>query len=228
MKKKHLIFILLLFVLCSEKAQSQSYIGTKSGVNIPSVYFTDFVIDTRFRTGYFASPYISLTYRYMHHPKIGIQMDLAYSSKGWQQNTLEFTNSFRTEINYIEMPVYMHWAIIGNKNFKFNIDLGFYTAYAISTNKTVKNDQDVEENILRYNIETDNKGDFGLVMGASLSYNFPFGIIQIEGGFKTGFANIFPRSYIKKENPAVSTNQVPNITISYLIPLSRSGKSKND
>ncbi len=227
MKKKLIIFILFIFSFVSIKVQAQSsYVGVKSGVNIPTVFFTDFVSNPRVRTGYFTSPYIAVTYRYMHQPKIGIQLDLAYSSKGWQQNTIEFTNSFRTEINYIEMPVYMHWAIIGNNRLKFNVDVGFYLAYAISTKKTIQNNADLEEDFLHYNLKNDNRGDFGIHAGLSLSYDFSFGTIQLEAAYNIGFANILPRNHIKKENPAVSSNQVPAVNISYLIPLTQLTKRK--
>ncbi len=225
MKKKYIIFILFLSLFSTQKIFAQeSYLGVKGGVNIPFVNFTDFVIDTRsFRSGVFTAPYVGITYRYMHQPKIGIQMDLAYSGKGWLQysrrNNVN-TNSLFTEINYIEVPVYLHWAIVGNNKLKFNIDLGAYAAYAISATTTLANDQDLQQLFVRYNYETDNKGDFGLVMGASFSYDFTFGTLEVGGSFKTGFANILPVSHILKENVAISTNQVPSITLSYLLPLS--------
>lgn len=230
MKKKRIIFILFLFILCTTHLQGQSYIGIKGGVNIPFVNFTDFVTDYSYNSGVNTTPYIGLTYRYMHHPVVGVQFDLAYSVKGWQQNTFDPTtealsNSFRTDINYIEMPVYMHVAL-GKGNLKFNIDAGFYVAYAISTERTVQTDLDLDQNILQYDIERDNRGDFGLTMGGGVSYEFPFGIIQLEGSFKTGFANILPRSHITADTPAVSTNQVPSVNISYYFPLSKGSTDK--
>jgi hypothetical protein len=231
MKKKYIIFILILSIFSTEEIYSQeSYLGVKGGVNIPFVNFTDFVIDTRLRTGVFPAPYFGITYRYMHQPKIGLQIELAYSGKGWQNfstNGEGITNFLRTEINYIEVPVYLHWAIIGNRKFKFNIDLGVYAAYALNATTTIDNGQDLEQLFLRYDYETDNRGDFGLVMGASFSYDFKFGTLELGGSFKTGFANILPVSYILKENPVVSTNQVPTISLSYLLPLSKFSSQKD-
>ncbi|GAA5040399.1 hypothetical protein GCM10011506_40850 [Marivirga lumbricoides] len=230
MKKKRIIFILFLFILCIPDLRAQSYIGVKGGVNIPFVNFTDFVTDYRFSTGINTTPYFSLTYRYMHHPVVGVQAEIAYSAKGWQQNTFDQTgtiqtNAVRTDINYLEVPIYMHIAL-GKSNLKFNIDAGLYVAYAISTERTIQTDQDLDRVVLQYNIDTDNRGDFGLTMGGGVSYEFPFGIIQLEGSFKTGFANILPRNPITAENPAVSTNQVPSVNISYYLPLSKKKSSE--
>ncbi len=225
MKKNLVVFILFLSPFFTHSIYSQeSYVGVKGGVNIPFLNFTDFVIDTRIASGFFTAPNFGISYRYMHRPKIGIQIDLAYSGKGWQHLARidrVTTNTLRTEINYIELPVYLHWSVIGNQKFKFNINLGAYAAYALNATTTIANNQNLEQLFLRYNYETDNKGDFGLVMGGSFSYDFSFGTLEVGGSFKTGFANILPTSHIIKENPIVSTNQVPTVSLSYLLPLSQ-------
>jgi len=224
MKRLSIIFILFLCLFLSGQLKGQSYVGIKGGVNFPAVSFNDFTnvpITTRFRTAYFVSPTFGVSYRYMQNDKIGIQVDLNYSTKGWGQNTLNFSNSFITEINYLELPFYFHWQIFGTEKFKFFADAGIYVAWALSADQSIKNDQDLDQNQIFYSVENDNRGDFGIYAGAGISYNFSSFVLQLDGSFKSGFANILPVNHFIRRNPTVSTNQVPSVQLSLLVPLQK-------
>jgi hypothetical protein len=224
MKNIYIIFILFLCAIGSKNSNAQSYLGVKGGVNIPTVNFDDFTnvpIVTGFRSAFFISPVYGITYRYMQNDKIGIQIDLNYSTKGWGQNTLDFTNTFITRINYLELPFYLHWQIFGTNKFKFFLDAGVYVAWAISANQTIETDLDLIQNQIIYSVDNDNRGDFGINAGAGFSYDFSLFILQLEGNFKSGFANILPVSHFLRENPTISTNQVPSARISLLFPIKK-------
>lgn len=227
MKRIYLIFILFLCLISTKEIKGQSYLGVKGGANIPFVNFTDFTnlpITTRFRTAYFVSQTYGISYRYMQNDKIGVQFDLNYSTKGWGQNTLEFTNTAITEINYLEIPFYLHWQIFGTEKFKFFADVGIYVAWALSASTTIENNQDLDEIQIFYSVQNDNRGDFGINAGAGFSYDFSLFILQLDGSFKSGFANILPTNHFIRENPTVSTNQVTAIQLSLLFPLSKESK----
>jgi len=224
MKRTSIIFILFLCLFLSSQLKGQSYVGIKGGVNIPTVNFTDFTnvpITTRFRNAIFTSPTFGVSYRYMQSDKIGIQVDLNHTTKGWGQNTLEFTNTFITKINYLELPFYLHWELIGKNNFKVFLDAGVYAAWALSTEQSIENDLDLIENQIFYSVENDNQADFGIYAGAGVSYDFSLFILQLDGSFKSGFANILSVNHFIRENPSVSTNQVPSVQLSLLFPLSK-------
>jgi hypothetical protein len=157
----------------------------------------------------------------MQSEKIGVQIDLNYSTKGWGQSTIQETNTFITRINYLELPFYLHWQLIGKKKLKFFVDAGVYVAWALSAEQEIANDIDLFENQIIYAVEKDNRGDFGIYAGAGFSYDFSIFILQLDGSFKSGFANILPVNHFKKENPPVSTNQVPSVQLSLLFPLSK-------
>ncbi|HET8858863.1 porin family protein [Marivirga sp.] len=232
MKKINLIFILFLCLFFNEQLKSQSYLGIKGGVNVPTVNFNDFTnvpITTRFGTAYFVSPTFGISYRYMQNDKIGIQADLNYSTKGWGQGIGDSTNTFVanrafTEINYLELPFYLHWQIFGSEKFKFFLDAGVYVAWALSSTSTIQNEIGIEQVQIFYSVENDNRGDFGLYAASGFSYDFSLFILQLEGSFKTGFANILPVNHFVRENPTISTNQVPSFQVSLLFPISKSRK----
>lgn len=229
MKSRFIIFILFLCSIFCADLKGQSFIGIKGGVNIPAVNFSDFTnvpISTRFRAEYFVSPTFGITYRYMQNDKIGVQFELNYSTKGWGQGIADSTNTFIantaiTEIQYLELPFYFHWQIFGTEKLKFFLDAGVYVAWALSASTTIQNDWGLDEVQISYSVENDNRGDFGLHVGAGVSYNFSAFILQLEGGFKSGFANILPVNHFIRVNPVVSTNQVPNVQLSLLFPLSK-------
>src|SRR5690554_4775275 len=148
MKIFSIIFILFLCLIFSSESKSQSYLGVKGGVNIPTVNFTDFTnipITTRFRDRYFVAPIYGIAYRYMQNDKIGIELNLSYATKGWGQNTLELTNYFVTTIDYLELPVYLHWQVLGGQKFKFFVDAGVYTAWALKASQLVANEEDLNQ-----------------------------------------------------------------------------------
>jgi hypothetical protein len=227
MKRITIIFILFLCLFSAREVKSQSYLGVKAGANIPFVNFTDYTnvpITTRIRTEYFVSTTYGISYRYMQNDKIGVQLDLNYSTKGWGQNTLDFTNTAITKIDYLELPFYLHWEILGTEKFKFFVDAGIYVAWALNASTTIENDRDLEEIQIYYSVENDNRGDFGINAGLGLSYDFSVFILQLDGSFKSGFANILPVNHFIRENPVVSTNQVTAIQFSLLFPLSKEPK----
>ncbi|SMG50244.1 Outer membrane protein beta-barrel domain-containing protein [Marivirga sericea] len=224
MKKISIIFILFLCISISFEAKSQSFVGLRGGINIPSVNYTNFVrgpIVTGFRNEFFIAPSFGVSYRNMQSEKIGVQIDLNYSTKGWGQLTLLETNTFITRINYLELPFYLHWQLIGKKKLKFFVDAGVYVAWALSAEQEIANDVDLVENQIIYSVEKDNRGDFGIYAGAGVSYDFSIFILQLDGNFKSGFANILPVNPFIKENPPISTNQVPSVQLSVLFPISK-------
>ncbi len=232
MKRITIIFILFLCLFSAKELKSQSYIGVKGGANIPFVNFTDFTnspITTRFSTAYFVSSTYGISYRYMQSDKLGIQFDLNYSTKGYGQNTLDstftiFTNKAITEINYLELPFYLHWQILGTDKFKFFIDAGVYVGWALNASTTLENDKNLEQIQIYYSVENDNRGDFGIMGGAGFSYDFSLFILQLDASYKSGFANILPVNHFVRENPVVSTNQATSIQLSLLFPLSKESK----
>jgi len=216
----------ILFLCLNFNLQSQSFIGIRGGVNIPDVNFSSFTgsrgpVITNFRAAYFLAPIYGVTYRHMQSDKIGVQADLNYTTKGWGQNTLDFTNTFITRIQYLELPIYLHWQFIGSRNFKVFVNAGVYVGWALSANQTIANDIDLIQNQIDYSLEDDNRGDFGIAAGVGVSYDFSIFILQLDGSFKSGFANILPVNHFTKENPNISTNQVPSAQISLLFPISK-------
>ncbi|ADR22935.1 hypothetical protein MATR_32160 [Marivirga tractuosa] len=232
MKRISIIFILFLCLVSSKEIRSQSYLGVKGGANIPFVNYADFTntpISARFSTAYFVSSTFGISYRHMQSDKIGVQVDINYSTKGWGQNTLDstntvFTNTSITQIAYLEMPFYLHWQIFGTDKFKFFVDAGMYVAWALNASTTTENDQGLDQIQIYYSVENDNRGDFGLAGGVGLSYDFSVFVLQIDGTFKSGFANILPVNHFVRENPTVSTNQVTAIQLSLLFPLFKGSK----
>lgn len=221
MKTFSKIFILFLCLIFSSELKSQSYLGVKGGVNIPTVNFSDFTnvpITTNFRSRYFVAPIYGISYRYMQNDKIGIQIDLNYSTKGWGQNTRDYSNYFVTTIDYLELPFYLHWQLLGGEKFKFFIDAGIYVAWALKASQLVANEADLNQNQILYQVDKDNRGDFGIYAGAGFSYAFSNFTLQLDGSFKSGFANILPANHFIRKNPVISTNQVPAVQLSILVP----------
>ena len=225
MKHTSKVFLCLFFILSSLSAFSQHSVGVIGGQNIPFVNFTDFVIDARYRSEVLLTNQFGISYRYQDHKNIGVQVDLIYSEKGWGQVLGDSSqNSVKNIISYIELPAYLRWTLLGKRKFNIAINAGCYAAYAIDAKTTFENDQKLEEVVAEYDINTDNRGDFGVLIGLGVSYKFPIGTFQVEGGARIGMGNILATNPITRENPAISTNIAPHLSFSYHFPLKRPTK----
>lgn len=226
MKWFRTLYFLLPILLLSSNLKGQHAVGVIGGVNLPFVNFTDFVIDSRYNNALMITSYGGITYRYQAHKNVGLQIDLAYSEKGWAQTIQDTLNTITNTISYIELPVYLRCSLLGDRKFNIIINAGCFAAYAIDQNTQFETEDGRDLAVAEYNILTDNRGDFGVLIGLGISYNFKFGYLQLEGGYKGGFSNILPVNEITKENPIVSTNQTPTFLLSYLIPINRGSKTE--
>ena len=120
------------------------------------------------------------------------------------------------EIDYLELPFYLHWQIFGTKEvLNFFLDAGVYVAWALNASTTIDNDQDLDQIQIYYAVENDNRGDFGIsggVGGIVLTPDFfPLYLSSLNIGRGTFKIRICKYSTCKPilygTNPVVSTNQ---------------------
>jgi hypothetical protein len=135
---KHLIFRigfgLLLLVQISLQTQAQSvpfkkefFLGAKGGMVFSNVKFKPNV-DQNLYIGNSAG----LIFRMISEPHVGIQIELNYINKGWEEKPLDGqSQSYFHRLNYFDIPVMTH-ASLGKKAFKFTLNLGPAIAFLLS------------------------------------------------------------------------------------------------
>ncbi|MEN7547929.1 outer membrane beta-barrel protein [Rapidithrix thailandica] len=161
-----------------------------------------------------------LVFRHMSQKHFGIQLELNYVQKGWQQN-FNTGENVQNHIDYLELPMYSHISF-GNK-FKIFVDLGVYGAMAIRNSVSGVTEPDTSTPVYLYDESQDAKFDFGVGGGGGLGYDIGVGMIQVDVKYNVGLNYVMDR--FRPNTPDRSYNTAFKLGISYLIPL---GKSSTD
>lgn len=187
--------------------KQQTMLGINAGINASEVYFSPVVnqIPTLGIVG-------GITFKYISEPHLGIQLELNYTQKGWEED-LDTSNVFNRKCNYIELPFMTHIEI-GKKKTKFLINFGPTVSYLISSSKTMFL-VDENEMMSYYNTEIDNKIELGLCVGLGVLKSSKIGEFLLEARFNQGINNIFK----SEEVFSYSLNQVLGVKMSYLFSL---------
>lgn len=109
---------------------------------------------------------------YTNEGNAGIQVEVNYAQKGWQEYLSTAQDSFyRRNLDYIEIPIYSHFEM-GYKKIRPFINVGPYFAWQINDSYTHYgfDDQLVSEAYVHYKQES-NGFDFGLKISVGLRYN---------------------------------------------------------
>ena len=76
-----------------------------------------------------------LLFRMISEPHVGIQVEVNYLQKGWEEKHLEgMTQTYMHKLNYIDIPIMTH-ANLGTKAYRFTLNLGPTVAFLLSDNQ---------------------------------------------------------------------------------------------
>jgi len=209
---KLLFLVLILLPVCN--AFGQISFGLKAGTNFSTVDFQRRPEFTFREVKLIQNYQYGAIFRYADPKHFGVQFELNHIIKGWKDVNDTSNVEYRRTIDYLEMPVLSHF-YIGSGKVRIIIELGFYVAYALSSEETYfypDTDQSTtSEYILQEGI--DNRWDYGLLGQGGLQYNFPFGAFHVEAFFSFGYGSIF---LDKAEELETSPNRVYGLTFGYV------------
>ena len=223
MKMRNTLIIIFVLCLASPLAKTQSVFipetnfGIKLGGNLSMVSF-DPRVEQDLNFGFVGG----LVFKHISQKSLGIQVELNYLQAGWSEN-LESTNNYSRRLNYIQVPAMTH-INFGKRKTRFFINLGSYFSYLVSDIETIDLIAGEEEQIY-YGTDIENQVDFGLCFGLGLSRNTSIGLFQIESRINYGLSSFF--DYTADTPFDKSSNQIAELTLSYLMDYKRSGKSKS-
>ncbi|MCK5280151.1 MAG: PorT family protein [Cyclobacteriaceae bacterium] len=215
--KKLLLFLLFLFFL--NDASAQFSIGVQGGSNLSKMDFTNNP-EYRFTEVNYTQGFIGgIVIQYLNEKHAGVQAEFNYTQRGWNENDTTAGNNlkFKNQVNYIEMPILTHVNIGGGK-LRGLFNIGPYIAYALSAKKSVEdlNSGSEESADYTFNSDTDNRLDFGLLVGGGFEYRFSFGKFAAEARYTIGLGDI---NKIKIQQSELSQFRVVSVLVRFTIPL---------
>jgi hypothetical protein len=184
-------------------------IGVNGGVDASQVYFSPSVKQIPI-FGYFGG----IVFKHISEPHKGIQLELNYVQKGWEEN-LDTTNVYSRRFNYLEYTFMSHFEI-GKRNTKLLLNVGPTFSYLLSDSIT-KYLIDGSTIMSYYDTKIQNKVELGLCLGLGVIQSTNIGDFHLEFRYSQGINNIFKDGYIFE----YSMNQIITARLSCLFRINR-------
>jgi hypothetical protein len=222
-------WLVFLFTFLAFESYAQLYVGIKGGGNVSEASFRNNP-EFRFKRAGLRQAYQGgVVLRYVNQENAGIQAEINYIQKGWQETVdtvVNVNNRYSRQINYLEVPVLAH-IYLGRKKFRIIIDMGPYIGLALSAREFNRNELTGVEtsNVYVFDRERDNRIDYGLMAGGGFEKDFAFGTLFVEGRYTFGFADF---NRIKRSQLEISQNRTISISFGYLITLKEKKSSSGN
>ena len=228
--KKYLILLLITGCSLTSFAQpkdfkTELYIGASGGMTFSKVRFYPNIIES-FQQGNSGG----IMFRLISEPHIGFQVEVNYTQKGWKEDSIG--NAGGTKIgysrilNYVSVPIMTH-VNLGNKAFRFTINLGPEVAYMFSEEEHLTPSKTVispEQGFRTYvGKPTDTQLDFLFTFGLGMEYHMKKGgAFALEGRAYYSLPNLFnPDNYPYK----VSQSNGAQVKLAYLFQINKRRKA---
>lgn len=169
---------------------SETYVGLSAGRSASTIYFKP-TIEQDLLFAYQGG----LVFRYINEKSLGIQAELNYSQRGWN----EAGGAYIKRLDYIEIPFLTHIYFGNNARFFFNIGpkIGYLLQETVLSNSNP--DSTTEQHVQG----VQNKFDYGLAAGIGCLFNIKKQVFQFEGRGNFSASDIFSndkRDYFDNSN----------------------------
>lgn len=180
--KKSLIAIIIVLLTNLSTAQNKKfapemYLGINGGATGSMVYFKPLV-----EQDYLMSYHGGLVVRYISEKHLGIQAELNYVQKGWQ----ELNNKYAKRLDYVELPFMTH-LYFGN-NTRVYVNIGPKIGYLIHEQELL-NATPISSDAQHQSIQ--NKFDYGFATGLGWLFNIKRQTFQIDTRANFSVSDIF-------------------------------------
>jgi len=167
-----------------------------------------------------------ITVRYISENHFGIQGELNYSMRGWQErkDSIVNVNSYARSIAYLELPLLTHIYFNLGKRVRLVFDAGPQVCYYIGE-KNIEydikdNKLDPENNpqqtVSYYDTHVQHPFDYGLKGVLGLEFRTKAGSFILDGRYYYGLSDIFSNQKQNHDWFQASHNQVIGLNLSYL------------
>lgn len=222
-----LIFLLSIGIPAS--AQVGDYrnnwsIGVNGGMNLNKVTFQNLKIKQNYLKGVVGG----ITARYISEKYFalicGVQAELNYSQRGWDEKIEDNANTYSRVMNYLELPFLAHLAIGKEpRGVQFFINLGPQIAFLLNEKEHFSNDWDPSTRPggvnIQYGKPADKKFDYGIVGGGGIELKTKAGNFLLEGRYYFGLSDFYNNT--KKDPFARSAHSTISVRLTYLFDLTR-------
>lgn len=192
----------MLLIAASTQAQRQLlkeefYVGAQGGYMASMVYFSPSVRQQPLKC--YLGPTAGLVFRYAGHKVCGVQVELNYMQRGWQELDSEGGKGYRRQLDYIEMPLLWH-LYFGNK-FRGFLNLGPQIGYLVHEQQNDLSplpqawEEGTSSKTAHQYAKAEKPFDWGLAGGLGMYYRSKYaGVYQLEARFNYSLGSVFASS----------------------------------
>ena len=199
-------------------------VGVNGGMNMSKVDFSP-SIKQKSKNGMsmgITARYISEKYFNM---LCGIQMELNYSQRGWNENIEDGTeNTYSRTMNYLEVPMLAHLAFgkdALDRGVRFFLNLGPQFGLFLNEKENMSENWNSSHRpngvVQQYGKMVETKFDYGIVGGAGLELSTGIGHFLLEGRYYLGLSDFYKST--KKDEFGRSGHSYIGIRLTYLYDL---------
>jgi len=218
MLKQLFLFFGILLVAIPLKAQHDIYIGARGSFHVSTASLTHTIFATSAPITQLLNGGGGLLVKFFPKPHFGLQLELNYTQKGFEQLLTDTNEVFETEFNYLEIP-FMFNLYLGKRKTQYFANLGPYFAILMDNKTTGPQGSTSEQLDFFYDPDRDNKSSVGIKFAAGVFREFSFGGLQVDGFLTADISNFLDPVDLSSGVPDSSKNFVFGGSLAYLIPL---------
>jgi len=207
-------FLLICSALCAQENsfQSEWKFGANAGLTFSRVRFNPHIPQNPLMQGT-----IGVTARYISEKHFGVQVELNYAQRGWDEktDTVINLNEYSRSLSYLELPIMTHIYFNLGKRARMVFNLGPQIGYNIGEEvlkKRIFTDPDNVPN--HFNEKIQRKFDYGIIFGTGLEIRTGIGFFILEGRYSFGLSDIFNNT--RSDEFQASPNLVLGTKLTYL------------
>lgn len=161
-----------------------------------------------------------ITVRYISERNFGLQGELNYSLRGWQEKEDELVtqNRFAKQYAYLELPIMTHIYFDLGKRVRLIFNLGPQISYCLNEKTLIRELKGAAWDEIYpdyYYMDMQIPFDYGIVGGGGFELRTGIGNFILDARYYFGLSNVFKDS--KSDLFQRSSNQVINIKLTYLL-----------
>ena len=224
LKKLALTFIICVVYCCLANAQEEpyknrTYLGVKGGYNYYSTaQFFHSLQTTNIAEGFKQGLNFGVVGINYLEKNIGFQVEVNYTQKGWVQLFDSPEPRFNTQLDYIEVPLYLN-IYIGKKKTRLYINMGCYFEYLLNVSMSELPSDTQDYDFYPYDTSRDRKMGYGLIGGGGIYRDFSFGTIILQSTIAFGISNVLNPVTLDSGVPNISNLITSTVSLGYMIKL---------
>ncbi|WP_071146493.1 porin family protein [Bacteroides ihuae] len=199
--------------------RSNFSVGINGGANFSSVSFSPSIKQKNLSafTGGLTARYITEKYFAMI---CGIQVELNYSQRGWEEVIEENTDTYSRNMNYLEIPFLAHLAFGKDNGVQFFLNLGPQFAFLLNE-KENKSDSfsPISRTSKQYGKMAENKFDYGITGGGGLELKTKAGNFLVEGRYYFALSDFYKTT--KKDYFSRAAHSILSARVTYLFDITK-------